>query len=181
MTQLRLGLSHLREHKLNHNFQNCINPLCSCRMDIESTSHFFLPVHYLMIKHHSPEHSKQTWLQIHRICYGGGFTPRPPHCKLFFSISIWITRSILFSVTLSFIDLLIFWLNLGVLALANLKLEHLCRKIFGIFLFFLSFNWLYLGLYNLKVVCTQFFRYLYQDWLLHLKIYLYFNNFWSAK
>ena len=40
--------SRLREHKFKHNFQNCINPLCSCAMDIESTSHFFLP--YLMIK-----------------------------------------------------------------------------------------------------------------------------------
>ena len=27
MTRLRLGLSHLREHKFNHNFKNCINPL----------------------------------------------------------------------------------------------------------------------------------------------------------
>ena len=42
MTRLRLGLSHLREHKFNHNFQNCSNPLCSCGMDIESKSHFFL-------------------------------------------------------------------------------------------------------------------------------------------
>ena len=41
-SKLRLGQSHLREHKFNHNFQNCINPLCSCGMDIESTSHFFL-------------------------------------------------------------------------------------------------------------------------------------------
>ena len=44
MTQLRLGLSHLREHKFNHNFENCINPFCNCGMVIESTSHFFL--HY---------------------------------------------------------------------------------------------------------------------------------------
>ena len=42
MTRLSLGLSHLREHKFNHNFQNCINPLCSYGMDIESTSNFFL-------------------------------------------------------------------------------------------------------------------------------------------
>ena len=42
MAVLRLGLSHLRENKFNHNFQNCTNPLCSCGMDIESTSHFFL-------------------------------------------------------------------------------------------------------------------------------------------
>ena len=43
-------MSRLRKHKFNHNFQNCItvNPLCSCGMDIETTSHFFLP--YLMIK-----------------------------------------------------------------------------------------------------------------------------------
>ena len=33
MTRLRLGLSHLREHKFNHNFQNCINLRCSCGMD----------------------------------------------------------------------------------------------------------------------------------------------------
>ena len=45
---------------------------------------------------------------------------------------------------------------------------------------FLSFNCLYLGLYYLKVVCIQFFRYLFQDYLFRLKIYLYFNNFWSA-
>ena len=44
MTRLRLRLSRLREHKFNQNFQNCINLLCSCAMDIESTSHFFL--HY---------------------------------------------------------------------------------------------------------------------------------------
>ena len=42
MTRLRLGLSRQSEHKFNHNFQNCINPLCSCAMDIESTSHFFI-------------------------------------------------------------------------------------------------------------------------------------------
>ena len=42
MTQLRLGPSYLREHKFSQNFQNYINPLRSCGMNIESTSHFFL-------------------------------------------------------------------------------------------------------------------------------------------
>ena len=42
ITRLHVGMNHLREPKFNHNFQNCINPLCSCNMDIESTSHFFL-------------------------------------------------------------------------------------------------------------------------------------------
>ena len=39
---LRLGLSHLNEHKLTHNFKNCVNPLCTRNLEIESTPHFFL-------------------------------------------------------------------------------------------------------------------------------------------
>ena len=35
-------MSHLREHKFNHNFQDCLNPVCSCGLDFESTSHFLL-------------------------------------------------------------------------------------------------------------------------------------------
>ena len=42
LTRLCLGLSHLREHKSNHNFQDTINPLCSCSLESESTTHFFL-------------------------------------------------------------------------------------------------------------------------------------------
>ena len=38
---LRLGLSHLNEHRFNHNFGDCINPLCSCSLEIESTVDFF--------------------------------------------------------------------------------------------------------------------------------------------
>ena len=42
LTRLRLGLSHLREHKFNHNFQDTVNPICSCGQEIETTSHFLL-------------------------------------------------------------------------------------------------------------------------------------------
>ena len=42
MTRLRLGLSHLREHQFNQNFENCNNPFCSWVMNIKSASHFFL-------------------------------------------------------------------------------------------------------------------------------------------
>ena len=42
ITRLRVGMSHLREHKFKHNFQDCLNPICSCGLDIESTSHFLL-------------------------------------------------------------------------------------------------------------------------------------------
>ena len=41
-TRLRVGLSHLRKHKFRHNFQDTIDPLCSCSPEIESTSYFFL-------------------------------------------------------------------------------------------------------------------------------------------
>ena len=41
ITRLRLGLSHLREHKFKHNFQESLNPLCNCGHSIESTTHFF--------------------------------------------------------------------------------------------------------------------------------------------
>ena len=47
LTRLRLDLSHLNEHRFNHNFQNCINPLCTCCLEVEATSHFFLHcLHY---------------------------------------------------------------------------------------------------------------------------------------
>ena len=42
ITRLRLGLSHLREHKFKHNFQDTLNPICSCGRDTETTSHFLL-------------------------------------------------------------------------------------------------------------------------------------------
>ena len=38
-------LSYLKEHKFNHNFQNCINPLCTCSLEVESTVHFFWHCH----------------------------------------------------------------------------------------------------------------------------------------
>ena len=36
ITRLRLGLSHLREHKFKHSFQDTLNPLCKCGQDMES-------------------------------------------------------------------------------------------------------------------------------------------------
>ena len=47
LTRLRLGLSHLDENRFNHNFQSCINPLCSyCSLSIESTTHLLLHCHH---------------------------------------------------------------------------------------------------------------------------------------
>ena len=41
LTQLRLGQSHLNEHRFTHNFKDCINPLCSCSLEVENMLHFF--------------------------------------------------------------------------------------------------------------------------------------------
>ena len=46
LTRLRLGFSHLNEHIFRHNFQYCMNPLCSCSLDIEDTSHYLLHCHH---------------------------------------------------------------------------------------------------------------------------------------
>ena len=45
-TRLRLGFSHLNEHKFRHNFQDCLNPLCLCSLEIENTSHYLLHCQY---------------------------------------------------------------------------------------------------------------------------------------
>ena len=52
-TRLRLGLSHLREHKFKHSFQDSINPLCSCSLDIESTIHSYLHCPQFTIERHT--------------------------------------------------------------------------------------------------------------------------------
>ena len=41
ITRLRLGLTHLRFHKLKHNFQDTLNPICSCGT-VETTIHYLL-------------------------------------------------------------------------------------------------------------------------------------------
>ena len=42
ITTLRLGLSHLREHKFRYNILDTLNPVCSCGDDIENTIHYLL-------------------------------------------------------------------------------------------------------------------------------------------
>ena len=39
---LRLGLSHLWEHKFKHGFLDSLNPICSCGQDFETSTHFLL-------------------------------------------------------------------------------------------------------------------------------------------
>ena len=39
LTRLRLDFSHLNEHRFRHNFQDCLNPSCSCSLQTEDTIH----------------------------------------------------------------------------------------------------------------------------------------------
>ena len=40
---LPLGLGHPQVHKFKHCFQGCLNPICSCGIDVQATAHF--PLH----------------------------------------------------------------------------------------------------------------------------------------
>ena len=42
LTRLRLGLSHLHDHKFKHSYQDSLNPICTCETDVETTTHYLL-------------------------------------------------------------------------------------------------------------------------------------------
>ena len=42
ITRLRLGLSHLREHKFRYNFQDTLSRIRSCGENIETNTHYLL-------------------------------------------------------------------------------------------------------------------------------------------
>ena len=46
LTSLRSGFSHLNEHRFRHNFENCVNPSCSCSLEDEDTLHYLLHCHH---------------------------------------------------------------------------------------------------------------------------------------
>ena len=52
LTRLRLGLSHLNEPKFRHNFQGCLNLLCSCSLEIEDTANYLLHCQHFSNHHY---------------------------------------------------------------------------------------------------------------------------------
>ena len=42
ITRLRLGLSHLCDHKFKHGFLNSLSSICSCGLHVETTFHYLL-------------------------------------------------------------------------------------------------------------------------------------------
>ena len=61
-TRLGLGLSHLNAHRFRHNFQDCLNPLCSCSLETEDTSH------YLLHCHHFSNHRAHLMNSVKSVC-----------------------------------------------------------------------------------------------------------------
>jgi len=63
LTRLRVGFSHLKEHKFRHNFLDTVDPFCSCRTNsIENTEHYLL---------HCPKYSVQRTIlfnDLHNAC-----------------------------------------------------------------------------------------------------------------
>jgi len=43
LNRLRVGFSHLREHKFRHNFTDTLDPFCNCRTNsLETAEHFVM-------------------------------------------------------------------------------------------------------------------------------------------
>ena len=42
LTRLHVGFSYLRENKFKHNFQDTLNPLYPCSLEVEDTYHIFM-------------------------------------------------------------------------------------------------------------------------------------------
>lgn len=42
LTRLRIDLSHIKEHKFRHNFQDSIDSICNCGNSVETTINYFL-------------------------------------------------------------------------------------------------------------------------------------------
>ena len=45
LVTLSLGFSHLHQQKFRHNFHDTLNPLCSCSLELETTSNYLLCCH----------------------------------------------------------------------------------------------------------------------------------------
>ena len=60
LTRLLLGLSHLREHKFKHIFHDCLNLLCFCSNEIETSTHYRLHFHLYKRKNDPSEQNQKN-------------------------------------------------------------------------------------------------------------------------
>ena len=62
LTRVRLGLSHLRDHKFKHGLLDSVKPICCCRLDTGTTFHYLL---------HCPNFINKLLLDVSRITNDG--------------------------------------------------------------------------------------------------------------
>ena len=79
LTRLRLSLSHVREHKFKHNFQDCLNPLCLCGNEIETSTHYLL---------HCPTYTNERLTLLNKI--------KSINCSILESSDAAVTKILLF-------------------------------------------------------------------------------------
>ena len=79
LTRLRLGLSHLCEHKFKHNFQDCLNPICLCGNEIENSTHYLL---------HCPTYTNERLTLLNKI--------KSINCSILESSDAAVTKILLF-------------------------------------------------------------------------------------
>ena len=79
LTRLRLGLSHLCKRKLKHSFQDCLNPLCLCGSEIETSTHYLL---------HCPAYTNEGLTLLNKI--------KSINCSILESKDVAVTKVLLF-------------------------------------------------------------------------------------
>ena len=79
ITRLRLGLSHLCKDKLKHSFQDCLNPLCLCGNEIETSTHYLL---------YRPAYTNERLALLNKI--------KSINCNILESSDVTVTKILLF-------------------------------------------------------------------------------------
>ena len=62
LTRLHLSFSHVSGHCFQHNFQECLNPLCTCSIETENISHYLLHCHHNALFHTDLMNSVKTFV-----------------------------------------------------------------------------------------------------------------------
>ena len=79
LTRLRLGLTHVREHKFKHSFQDCLNPFYLCGNEIETSTHYLL---------HCPTYTNERLTLLNKI--------KSINCSIIESSDAAVTKILLF-------------------------------------------------------------------------------------
>ena len=165
---MRVGLSHLREHKFKHSFQDTLNLICNCGEDIETTFHYVL---------HCPDylHEMKTLLNTVRcivpnifyfnndqlteiLLYGKGDLDNINNTSILDATINYLIETKRFNTGL-------FWWTPDVMALTLML--HLKFKIFDHFFLWFGFSififLLFLGCFFLYFICIFFCSQVYHN------------------